>query len=94
MADCGKLYLMIKTVVYQNFKILCCSVMERNLIFNGHIFRMQNIMRYHGAKGNLSTSSTTVEIEDKFDVLIDVNDQILERVVSKMFRCHLCSFID
>ena len=51
-------------------------------------------MRYHGAKGNLSTSSTTVEIEDKFDVLIDVNDQILERVVSKMFRCHLCSFID
>ena len=51
-------------------------------------------MRYHGAKGNLSTSSTTVEIEDKFDVLIDVNDQILERVVSKMFHCRLCSFID
>ena len=45
--------------------------------------RMQNIMRYHGAKGNLSTSSTTVELEDKFDVLIDANDQLLERVVSK-----------
>ena len=40
-------------------------------------------MRYHGAKGNLSTSSTTVELEDKFDVLIDANDQLLERVVSK-----------
>lgn len=45
---------------------------------------MQNVMRYHGAKGNLSTSSNAVEIEDKFDVLTDVNDQILERVVGGM----------
>ncbi len=45
---------------------------------------VQNVMRYHGAKGNLSTSSTAVEIEDKFDVLIDANDQILERVVSQL----------
>ena len=55
---------------------------------------MQNIMRYHGAKGNLSTSSTAVEIEDKFDVLIDANDQILERVVGEMIQCRIYSFID
>ena len=44
-------------------------------------FRVQKVMRYHGAKGNLSTNSEAVEIEDKFDVLVDANDQILERAV-------------
>ena len=39
-------------------------------------------MRHHGAKGNLSTNSEAVETEDKFDVLVDANDQILERAVS------------
>ena len=38
-------------------------------------------MRYHGAKGNLSTSSAATEVEEKFEVLIDANDQLLERVV-------------
>lgn len=40
-------------------------------------------MRYHGLKGNLSGSSQAIELEDKFDVLVDANDQILERAVSK-----------
>ena len=39
-------------------------------------------MRYHGIKGNLSTSSAAHELEDKFDVLVDANDQLLERAVS------------
>ena len=39
-------------------------------------------MRYHGAKGNLSTSSEAMELDDKFDVLVDANDQVLECVVS------------
>lgn len=39
-------------------------------------------MHYHSAKGNLSSSSQAIEIEDKFDVLIDANDQLLEKVVS------------
>ena len=43
---------------------------------------IQQIMRYHGAKGNLSTSSEAVELDDKFDVLVDANDQVLEWVVS------------
>ncbi|KAI0224766.1 Exosome component 10 [Lamellibrachia satsuma] len=41
---------------------------------------IQQIMRYHGAKGNLSTSSEAVELDDKFDVLVDANDQVLEWV--------------
>ena len=39
-------------------------------------------MRYHGARGNLTTSSEAMELDDKFDVLVDANDQVLECVVS------------
>ena len=63
------------------------------LFWNSCCFSIQNIMRYHGAKGNLSTSSAAVEIEDKFDVLIDANDQILERVVSRQ-RDYSCQQTD
>ena len=38
-------------------------------------------------KGNLSTSSEAYELEEKFDVLVDVNDQLLERAVSLVFGC-------
>ncbi len=40
-------------------------------------------MRYHGAKGNLSSDSATMELDERFDVLIDANDQLLERVVKQ-----------
>ena len=43
---------------------------------------MQQIMRYHGIKGNLSSNSLARELEDKFDILVDANDQLLERAVN------------
>ena len=48
---------------------------------------IQGLIRYHGMKGNLSTSSEAYELEEKFDVLVDVNDQLLERAVSLVFGC-------
>lgn len=45
------------------------------------LFRIQSILKYQSVKGNLTGGSTAVDLEDKFDVLIDANDQILERVV-------------
>jgi len=41
---------------------------------------IQNMMRYHGAKGNLTNASKATEIEEKFDILVDANDQLLEKV--------------
>ena len=41
-------------------------------------------MRYHGLKGNMVRNQDATELEDKFDVLVDANDQILERVVSML----------
>ncbi|KAJ8319871.1 hypothetical protein KUTeg_001458 [Tegillarca granosa] len=41
---------------------------------------IQSVLKYQNVKGNLTENSDTVEVEDKFDVLIDANDQILERV--------------
>ncbi len=52
----------------------CCSI--------------QKLMRYHGAKGNLSSTSATMELDERFDVLIDANDQLLERVVKKCLICN------
>ena len=49
--------------------------------------RVQNIMRYHHVKGNLGTSGdNAADLEDKFDLLMDANDQILERVVRTLIR--------
>ena len=45
-------------------------------------FRIQSILRYHGIKGNVATSREGTEIEDRFDTLVDANDQLLERIVS------------
>ena len=44
--------------------------------------RIQSAMRYHGARGSISASSDVMDVEDRFDVLVDANDQLLERVVS------------
>lgn len=38
-------------------------------------------MRYHGIKGNIIRNADATELEDKFDILVDANDQLLERVV-------------
>ena len=44
------------------------------------------MMRYHGAKGNLTNASKATEIEEKFDILVDANDQLLEKVVCGYFH--------
>ncbi|XP_013416312.1 exosome component 10-like [Lingula anatina] len=43
---------------------------------------MQDLLKHQNVKGNLSGGSQSVEVEDKFDVLVDANDQMLERVSS------------
>ena len=46
---------------------------------------MQRLLRQQNVKAKFSESTDNVELEDKFDVLIDANDQLLERVVSHSF---------
>ena len=53
--------------------------------------RIQDMMRYYGVRGNLSTSSQLTDIDDRFEVLVDANDQLLERVVRLMpYVTHYC----
>lgn len=42
-------------------------------------------MQYHGCRSHMKDRSKVTELEDKFDMLVDSNDIILERVVSKLF---------
>lgn len=42
-------------------------------------------MQYHGCRSLMKDSSKVTGLEDKFDMLVDSNDIILERVVSKLF---------
>lgn len=37
-------------------------------------------MQYHGCRSNIKDRSKVTELEDKFDLLVDTNDVILERV--------------
>lgn len=62
---------------------------------------VQNVMKFHGAKGNLLSKLENPNVEDKFDILVDANDQLLERIVSfifhykttnKLFSEKLCTF--
>lgn len=39
-------------------------------------------MQYHGCRSHIKDRSKVTELEDKFDLLVDANDAILERVVS------------
>jgi hypothetical protein len=55
-------------------------VTQFSLLFIYH--RMQTIMKHEGVKGSLQADSDHVDVEDRFDVLVDANDQLLERVVS------------
>jgi hypothetical protein len=43
---------------------------------------MQLVMRHQNVKGAITGSDHAMEIDDQFDVMIDANDQILERVVN------------
>ncbi|XP_021574143.1 exosome component 10 [Carlito syrichta] len=41
---------------------------------------MSRVMQYHGCRSNIKDRSKVTELEDKFDLLVDTNDVILERV--------------
>ncbi|NWW86671.1 EXOSX protein, partial [Rhynochetos jubatus] len=41
---------------------------------------MSKVMRYHGCRSHMNDRSKVTELEDKFDMLVDSNDVILERV--------------
>ncbi|XP_060115123.1 exosome component 10 isoform X2 [Heteronotia binoei] len=41
---------------------------------------MSKVMQYHGCRSYLKDRSKAMELEDKFDLLVDANDAILERV--------------
>ncbi|XP_048746314.1 exosome component 10-like isoform X2 [Ostrea edulis] len=43
---------------------------------------IQNVLRYHNVKGHMTSSSDATDLEDKFDVLMDANDHILEKAGS------------
>ena len=43
---------------------------------------MSRVMQYHGCRSNIKDRSKVTELEDKFDLLVDTKDVILERVVS------------
>nr|XP_058913857.1 exosome component 10 isoform X1 [Kogia breviceps] len=41
---------------------------------------MSRVMQYHGCRSNIKGQNKVTELEDKFDLLVDTNDVILERV--------------
>uniref|UniRef100_A0A670JFZ1 Exosome complex component 10 n=1 Tax=Podarcis muralis TaxID=64176 RepID=A0A670JFZ1_PODMU len=41
---------------------------------------MSRVMQYHGCRSHLRDRNKVTELEDKFDLLVDANDAILERV--------------
>lgn len=51
---------------------------------------MSRVMQYHGCRSHMKDHSKVTELEDKFDMLVDSNDVILERVVSKLFLYTVC----
>jgi len=59
--------------------------------------RIQSVMRYHGTRGSLAANSEMMDVEDRFDVLVDANDQLLERVVSAildwLFYTEVCTLV-
>lgn len=50
---------------------------------------MSRVMQYHGCRSHLRDRNKVTELEDKFDLLVDANDAILERVVSIVGSCAL-----
>ena len=49
----------------------------------GYAYRLQDVMRHQNVKGTITGSDHALELDEQFDVIIDANDQILERVVSE-----------
>uniref|UniRef100_A0A8D2NWA4 Exosome component 10 n=1 Tax=Zosterops lateralis melanops TaxID=1220523 RepID=A0A8D2NWA4_ZOSLA len=59
---------------FPGFRAFCSTQGERLLRC------MSQVMQYHGCRGLMKDSSKVTGLEDKFDMLVDSNDAILERV--------------
>ncbi|NXC43334.1 EXOSX protein, partial [Penelope pileata] len=59
---------------FPGFRAYCATQGERLLQC------MSRVMQYHGCRSHMRDRSKVTELEDKFDMLIDSNDVILERV--------------
>lgn len=44
--------------------------------------RIQSLLKHENVKINLGSAGGATDIEDKLDMLMDANDQILEKVVN------------
>lgn len=58
-----------------------------NLVDNFCFYcRIQDIMKHQHVKGNMmANTGSMTEIEDKFDFIMDANDQLLEKIVNILF---------
>ena len=56
------------------------------MIFFG---RLGRILRHNGirAPAILGSQSSEMDIDDKFEALIDANDQLTERIVCRQLQC-------
>ncbi|XP_030078125.1 exosome complex component 10 [Microcaecilia unicolor] len=72
LPQCGDEYDFYRS--FPGFRAFCDMQGERLL------HSMSRIMQYHGCRSHIKDSSKVTELEDKFDLLIDSNDVILERV--------------
>lgn len=63
----------------------CCAVYWN--VYFVYVHRMQRIFRHHGIKGNLADDDELDDVGEKFDIVTDANDHILEKVVRD-----LCQF--
>ncbi|KAM8927513.1 exosome complex component 10 [Pelodytes ibericus] len=59
---------------FPGFRDFCES--QGNVLLNC----MSQIMQYHGCRSNIRDRSKVTELEDKFDLLVDANDVVLEKV--------------
>nr|XP_033777865.1 exosome component 10 isoform X2 [Geotrypetes seraphini] len=72
LPQCGDEYDFYRS--FPGFRAFCETQGERLL------HSMSRIMQYHGCRSHIKDSSKVTELEDKFDLLVDSNDVILERV--------------
>ncbi|XP_053547418.1 exosome component 10 [Bombina bombina] len=59
---------------FPGFRAFCESQGDRLLSC------MSQIMQYHGCRSHIQNRNKVIELEDKFDLLVDANDAILEKV--------------
>lgn len=46
--------------------------------------RTENILRYHGIGGGIFSGDEGMDVDDRFNILVDANIELCERVVSNL----------